>query len=219
MPQPVPRHPPRARRSPRSTLTPPRITPVSLRSPPRSSTMRWPRCPPCGKPAPATWRSIPRPSVAGCAPRSPPQPTSGTSYVDVRTGSELAQQAIEGGTLVEIEADAFGVVEIGERQTDAPSQQGARSTSPDAPGSRRRLRSRPGERCRRRLRVGERGPTCRTVRGRRDHAAPRQGASSGGRQAGSSGQRVPSLRGPTNRVRRLEHRSVHQRPAVVSRAG
>ena len=58
--------------------------------------------------------------------------TSGTTYVDVRSGSELAQQAIEGGTLVEIEADAFGVVEIGERQTDAPMHEGARSPSPDA---------------------------------------------------------------------------------------
>ena len=63
----------------------------------------------------------------------PAPATSGATYVDARTGSELTQQTIDGGTLVEIEADGFGVVEIGERQTEAP-QQGARSTSPDAPG-------------------------------------------------------------------------------------
>ena len=63
----------------------------------------------------------------------PAPATSGATYVDARTGSELTQQAIDGGTLVEIEVDGFGVVEIGERQTEAP-QQGARSTSPDAPG-------------------------------------------------------------------------------------
>ena len=49
----------------------------SLRSPPRSSTMRWTRCPPSGTPTPATCRSIPRHSVAGGAPRSPPQRRAG----------------------------------------------------------------------------------------------------------------------------------------------
>jgi alpha-mannosidase len=59
----------------------------------------------------------------------PTSPTRGTSYVDVRTGSELAQQAIEGGTLVEIEADAFGAVEIGERRTDPLTHQGVRAST------------------------------------------------------------------------------------------
>ena len=63
----------------------------------------------------------------------PAPATSGATFVDARTGSELTQQAIDGGTLVEIEVDGFGVVEIGERQTAAPPQ-GARSTSPEAPG-------------------------------------------------------------------------------------
>ena len=90
----------------------------------------------------------------------PTSPTSGTSYVDVRTGSELAQQAIEGGTLVEIEADAFGVVEIGERQTAAHRPEPRRVLAPggSAPVSSGRHR-------RRRLRIGERDPARRTVGG------------------------------------------------------
>ena len=65
----------------------------------------------------------------------PTSPTRETSYVDVRSGFELAQQAIDGGTLVEIEADAYGVVEIGERLTTAPTPEGARSPATESSGS------------------------------------------------------------------------------------
>ncbi len=63
----------------------------------------------------------------------PTTPASGTSYVDVRSGFELAHQEIDGGTLVEIEVGAFGVVEIGERRT-APSQEGAWSPRSESVG-------------------------------------------------------------------------------------
>jgi alpha-mannosidase len=64
----------------------------------------------------------------------PTSPTTGTSCVDVRSGSDLPQQAIDGGTLLEIEADAYGVVEIGERRTDPPTHQ-ARSSRTESSGS------------------------------------------------------------------------------------
>ena len=146
----------------------------------------------------------------------PAPATSGATFVDARTGSELTQQAIDGGTLVEIEVDGFGVVEIGERQTAAPPQ-GARSTSPDAPGEAvgsGRVRASVAddgfvlENAVLRVELSEDGEITRLLD--KEHR-------SGGRRAESSGQRVPSVRGPTNRVRRLEHRPVHQRPAVVSR--
>ena len=102
----------------------------------------------------------------------PTSPSSGTSYVDVRSGSELAHQAIDGGTLVEIEADAFGVVEIGERRTDPLTHQGVRSTSTESSGSDVGSGLVRASTARHRLRVGERDPARRAVGRRRDHAAP-----------------------------------------------
>jgi alpha-mannosidase len=64
----------------------------------------------------------------------PTSPTGGTTYVDVRGGSALPQQAIDDGTLVEIEVDAFGVVEIGEHQADPPTLQ-VRSPGAELSGS------------------------------------------------------------------------------------
>ena len=65
----------------------------------------------------------------------PAVPDGGNAFVDVRRGAELPTQSVDGGTLVELDAAGYGVVEIAQRGSrevlDASSDDTARASAHD----------------------------------------------------------------------------------------